>query len=79
MPKAHKLWSVAPGITIDAPVDLDLSSGRRVRNRALNFANRLHFGEGFLICADCLRWITDYKGLPRGADNRCNHFSQYSF
>ena len=31
----------------------------------------------FLIGADYLNWITDYKGLARGLDNRVNIFFQY--
>jgi len=79
MLKAHKLWTVAPGYTIDDPVDPDVPSGGRVRNRSLYFANRLNFGGGFLIGADYLRWITNYKGLLKGEDNRVNIFFQYSY
>ncbi len=77
--KAHRLWTLAPGYTLDDPVDQDVASGGRIRNGSLYFANRLSLGGGFLIGADYLHWITSYKNLPQGTDNRVNIFFQYSF
>jgi len=63
----------------DDPVDSDLPNGGRTRNRAFYWANRITPGGNFLIGADYLRWLTNFKGLRRGIDNRVNLFFQYSF
>lgn len=77
--KLSRYFSINPGFTTDDPVDSDLPNGGRARNRAYYFANRITPGGNFLIGADYLRWLTDYKGLQRGADNRVNIFLQYNF
>lgn len=77
--KAHSIFTIHPGFTIDDPRDEDIPLQGRTRNRAIWIANRFALGGGFLIGADYLRWITDYKGLQRGADHRFNLFLQYTF
>ena len=77
--KLSRYFSLNPGFTTDDPVDTDLPNGGRTRNRAYYFANRITPGGNFLIGADYLYWLTDYKGLQRGVDHRINIFLQYNF
>jgi hypothetical protein len=77
--KLCRYFSLNPGFSTDDPVDQDLPNGGRTRNRAFYLANRITPGGNFLIGADYLRWLTNYKGLRRGIDNRVNIFFQYSF
>jgi hypothetical protein len=77
--KLSKYLSVYPGLSIDDPVDRDLASGGRVRNRAFFLGNRISPSEQFVVGVDYYRWRTDYKGLPAGIDNRFNIFFQYGF
>jgi hypothetical protein len=77
--RLSRYFSVNPGFTIDDPVNADLPNGGRTRNHAYYFANRITPGGNFLIGADYLRWLTDYKGLQRGVANRVNIFLQYNF
>jgi hypothetical protein len=71
--------SLNPGFSTDDPVDGDLPNGGRTRNRAFYFANRITPSRNFLIGVDYLRWLTTFKGLKSGLDNRVNIFLQYSF
>jgi len=48
-----------------------------VRNRAWWIAHRFPLGGGFLIGAEYLRWITDYRDPRRGTDNRFGLFLQF--
>src|SRR5206468_3193975 len=77
--KVHERFTLSPGFTLDDPRDEDIAAQGRTRNRAWYIANRLSLGGGLLLGADYLRWITDYKGLLRGVDNRFNLFMQYGF
>lgn len=77
--KANPIYAIHPGFTLDDPRDEDIPLQGCTRNRAIWIANRFALGGGFLIGADYLRWITDYKGLERGADHRFNLFLQYNF
>jgi hypothetical protein len=77
--KLSRYFSLNPGFTTDDPVDTDLPTGGRTRNRAYYFANRITPGGNFLLGADYLYWLTDYKGLQRGVDHRVNLFLQYNF
>jgi hypothetical protein len=77
--KLSRYLSLNPGFSTDDPVDQDVPNGGRTRNRAFYLANRITPGGNFLIGADYLRWLTTYKGLRRGIDNRVNLFFQYSF
>ena len=77
--RLSRYFSFNPGLSTDDPVDQDIPNGGRTRNRAFYFANRISPGGNFLIGADYLRWLTSYKGLRRGLDNRVNIFLQYSF
>lgn len=77
--KLSRYFSFNPGFSTDDPVDRDLANGGRTRNRAFYFANRINPSANFLIGADYLRWLTSYKGLKSGLDNRVNIFLQYSF
>ena len=77
--KVSRYFSFNPGFSTDDPVDGDLPNGGRTRNRAFYFANRITPGGNFVIGADYLRWLTNYKGLRRGLDNRVNIFFQYNF
>lgn len=77
--KLSRNISVHPGFSTDDPVDADIPSGGRTRNRAFYIANRISPNNNFLIGADYLRWRTDYKSFKSGVDNRVNIFLQYSF
>jgi hypothetical protein len=77
--KVSRFLSLNPGFSTDDPVDEDIPNGGRTRNRAFYLANRITPGGNFLIGADYLRWLTSYKGLRRGLDNRVNLFLQYNF
>ncbi|MBI3939833.1 MAG: hypothetical protein HY315_03275 [Acidobacteria bacterium] len=77
--RAYEPLTISPGFTIDDPRDEDLPLQARTRNRAWYIANRFKFGGSFIVGADYLRWVTDYKGLLRGVDNRFNLFMQYGF
>lgn len=77
--KLSRYFSTHPGFSTDDPVDGDLPSGGRTRNRAFFVANRISPNANFLIGADYLRWRTDYKNFLSGVDNRVNIFLQYSF
>lgn len=77
--KLSRYLSISPGFTTDDPVDQDLGSGARTRNRAFYLGDRISPSANFLIGADYLRWRTDYKGFLSGVDNRVNIFLQYSF
>ena len=70
---------MSPGFTTDDPVDADLPSGGRTRNRAFYLGNRITPGGNVSFGADYLRWRTDYKGFLRGVNNRVNIFLQYNF
>jgi hypothetical protein len=77
--RISRYLSMHPGFSTDDPVDEDLPTGGRTRNRAFYIANRITPGGNFLFGADYLRWRTDFKGFRRGIDNRVNIFLQYSF
>jgi len=77
--RVHPRFTIHPGFSTDDPRDEDIPSGGRVRNRAWWIAHRFPLGGGFLIGAEYLRWITDYRGLQRGTDNRVALFLQYGF
>jgi hypothetical protein len=77
--KVSRYFSINPGFSTDDPVDADVQNSGRTRNRAFYLANRITPGGSFLIGADYLRWLTNFKGLRRGIDNRVNLFFQYSF
>jgi hypothetical protein len=77
--KVNRFWSVYPGFSTDDPVDHDVPNGGRTRNHVLYVGNRFNLGRNFLIGADYLNWITNYKGLARGLDNRVNIFFQYGW
>ena len=77
--KVSRYFSINPGFSTDDPVDADVQNSGRTRNRAFYLANRITPGGNFLIGADYLRWLTNFKGLRRGIDNRVNLFFQYSF
>jgi len=77
--RLNRYWSIYPGFSSDDPVDHDVPNGGRTRNHVWYIGNRFNLGSNFLIGADYLHWITDYKGLTRGADNRVNIFFQYGW
>jgi hypothetical protein len=77
--KASRYLSINPGFSTDDPIDGDVPGGGRTRNQAFYIANRITPGGNFLIGADYLHWLTNFKGLRRGVDNRVNLFLQYSF
>ncbi|HEY7183518.1 MAG TPA: hypothetical protein VIC84_18950 [Blastocatellia bacterium] len=77
--KISRYWSFHPGYTTDDPVDADVPTGGRIRNRAYYFGNRITPGGNFLLGFDYLRWLTDYKGFLPGESNRINIFLQYNF
>jgi hypothetical protein len=77
--KASRYLSINPGFSTDDPVDGDVANGGRTRNQTFYIANRITPGGNFTIGADYLHWLTNFKGLRRGVDNRVNIFFQYSF
>lgn len=77
--RLSRYFSMSPGFTTDDPVDGDLPSGGRTRNRAFYLGNRITPGGNVSFGADYLRWRTDYKGFLRGVNNRVNIFLQYNF
>lgn len=72
-------WSIHPGFSTDDPLDMDIPVGGRTRNSSIYIGNRFRPGGGFLIGLDYLYWMTDFKGLTNGIDNRVNLFFQYGF
>ena len=74
-----RYFATSPGFTTDDPVDGDLPSGGRTRNRAFYLGNRITPAGSLTVGADYLRWRTDYKGFLRGVNNRVNVFLQYNF
>ncbi|HYY95015.1 MAG TPA: hypothetical protein VE713_10880 [Pyrinomonadaceae bacterium] len=77
--KFSRYFSMNPGFSTDDPVDADVPSGGRTRNRSFYIANRITPGGNFLVGADYLRWKTNFKGFLSGIDNRVNIFLQYGF
>jgi hypothetical protein len=77
--RLSRYFATSPGFTTDDPVDGDLPSGGRTRNRAFYLGNRITPGGNVSFGADYLRWRTDYKGFLRGVNNRVNIFLQYNF
>ena len=77
--RLSRYFATSPGFTTDDPVDSDLPSGGRTRNRAFYLGNRITPGGNVSFGADYLRWRTDYKGFLRGVNNRVNIFLQYNF
>jgi hypothetical protein len=77
--KISRYLSINPGLSTDDPVDADIPTGGRTRNRTLFIANRITPGNNFLIGADYLYWKTDFLGFLSGIDNRVNIFLQYNF
>lgn len=77
--RLSRYFAMSPGFTTDDPVDADLPSGGRTRNRAFYLGNRITPGGNVSFGADYLRWRTDYKGFLRGVNNRVNIFLQYNF
>lgn len=74
-----RYFSLSPGFSTDDPVDADVPTGGRTRNRAFYLANRITPNSNFLIGADYLRWKTNYRGLLSGVDDGVNLFFQYNF
>lgn len=72
-------WTFYPGVSVDDPIDTDITAGGRTRNGAFYLGNRIVPGSSFLIGVDYLRWKTHYKGVKHGLDNRVNIFFQYTF
>ena len=77
--KISRYLSINPGFSTDDPVDADIPTGGRTRNRTFFIANRITPGNNFLIGADYLYWKTDFRGFLSGIDNRVNIFLQYNF
>jgi hypothetical protein len=72
-------YSAFVGYTIDSPDEEDLPVGGRTRNGAWYIVNRFVAGRPFTVGADYLRWTTEYRGAPRGTDNRVNAYVIYNF
>jgi hypothetical protein len=77
--KVSRFLSINPGFSTDDPVDGDLPNGGRTRNQSFYLANRITPARNFVIGADYLYWLTNFKGFRRGVDQRVNLFLQYSF
>jgi len=71
-------YAIFGGYTIDSPEEDDLPSGGRKRNGAWFIVNRWNTGP-FVFGIDYLYWTTDYKGSPRGTNNRANAYFIYNF
>ena len=72
-------YSLFVGYTVEAPKGADVPAGGRTRNAAWFLTNRFPVGRPFVVGADYLRWRTDYRGLPKGTDNRVNVYCTYNF
>jgi hypothetical protein len=77
--KLSRYLTVSPGFSTDDPVDGDIPTNGRTRNRAFYIANRITPAAAFVLGADYLRWKTNYKGLLPGVNNRVNIFIQYNY
>jgi hypothetical protein len=77
--KPSRYFSINPGFSTDDPINADIPSGGRTRNRAFFIANRITPGGNFTFGADYLRWKTDFLGFKTAVDNRFNIFWQYNF
>jgi len=67
------------GYTVDDPDDGDLVTNARAKNAAWYVTNRFRFGAPFQIGIEYLRWMTRYRGLARGLDNRFDIYAIYNF
>ena len=76
---ANSFYAFHAGLTSDDPVDGDLPTNARTRNRSGYFGTRVTPSPNFTFGFDFLRWKTDYKGLSSGTDNRVNLIFQYNF
>ena len=76
---ANSFYSFHAGLTTDDPLDGDLPTNARTRNRSGYFGTRVTPSPNFTFGFDFLRWKTDYKGLNSGIDNRVNLIFQYNF
>jgi uncharacterized coiled-coil protein SlyX len=78
--KANSHYTVSGGTTLDSPYASDISAANgRVRNRANYITNRFLVGRGLSFGFDYGRWLTRYKALRTGTNNRFNLFVQQAF
>ncbi len=78
--RANSHYTVSGGTTLDSPYASDISAANgRVRNRANYITNRFLVGRGLSFGFDYGRWLTRYKALRTGTNNRFNLFVQQAF
>jgi hypothetical protein len=78
--RANSHYTVSGGLTLDNPYSSDISAANgRVRNRANYITNRFTVGRGLSFGFDYGRWLTRFKGLRTGTNNRFNLFVQQAF
>jgi len=83
--KIGKSWGIHPGYSIDNPRDRNVPDGAtqanagRTGNRIWSLCNRWQRDPSFLLGFDYLRWITDYKAVESGVDNRIDVYLLYYF
>jgi hypothetical protein len=78
--KANSYYTVSGGLTLDNPYSSDISAANgRIRNRANYITNRFTVGRGLSFGFDYGRWLTRYKALRTGTNNRFNLFVQQAF
>jgi hypothetical protein len=78
--RANSHYTVSGGLTLDNPYSSDITAANgRVRNRANYLTNRFLVGRGLSFGFDYGRWLTRFKGLRTGTNNRFNLFVQQAF
>lgn len=78
--RVNSHYTVSGGTTLDNPYGSDISAANgRVRNRATYITNRFIVGRGLSFGFDYGRWLTRYKVLRTGTNNRFNLFVQQAF
>ncbi|HST23454.1 MAG TPA: hypothetical protein VLR90_20245 [Blastocatellia bacterium] len=78
--RANSHYTVSGGTTLDNPYGSDISAANgRVRNRVSYITNRFTVGRGLSFGFDYGRWLTRYKVLRTGTNNRFNLFVQQAF
>lgn len=76
--QARYLFSV--GAALDRPNQADLTpDGARTTNRTYYVTNRITLLPGITIGFDYAHWLTRFKGLPAGKNNRFTLFFQNDF
>ncbi len=73
-------YALLVGYAIDNPSDGDIldQAGGRTKNRVWYLGHKWTFG-AMEFGVEYLNWVTDYKGLQSGENDRFNFYSQFNF